>query len=364
MTARATAMRLDDASRGRNNNLKLIRLVAAVGVVYGHAFGTGDRAAEEPFFRVFATGTGDVSVNVFFVISGFLVTKSFLSKSLSEFAWARMKRIYPALWVSTVLLVLVCGLLFSPLSATTFWSRPSTLRYLAKNIAMTPAWGGQITLPCAFDCSVAEFNTPLWTLPFELQMYLLLAMCGIAGWLRSPIAAFLIAFGGAALFVADAAFSLQLISLEHARFLYFFFVGVLAYLLRAHIPMRLSIVLVSLGIVGLTVALTPSAFVRQASLALVLPYLVLWCSFIPAGVIRLFNRLGDYSYGTYILADPIQVLLGLRFASLPPLALFALALAAVAPLAILSWHGLESKALARSWYMRRAGRAPPHERQP
>jgi peptidoglycan/LPS O-acetylase OafA/YrhL len=81
-------------------------------------------------------------------------------------------------------------------------------------------------------------------------------------------------------------------------------------------------------------------------LALVLPYALLWISFVPAGFIRQYNRLGDYSYGTYILACPIQVALALRLPDALPITRFALALVAVAPLAVLSWHGLEKRALA------------------
>jgi peptidoglycan/LPS O-acetylase OafA/YrhL len=337
------ALRLGEVSRGRNNNLNLLRLLAAVGVVYGHAFGTGSHTAEEPFFRTF--GVGDISVDVFFLISGFLVTKSFLGKNLLQFAWARAMRIYPALWASTIFLVVVCGLFFSPLPATAFWSRHSTLTYVSRNLAMLPIWGGQITLPYAFNSSETEFNTPLWTLPYELQMYLLLALIGIAGWLRSPAIAGALAIGGAGLYLMDAAFGVHVTSLDRWRFLYFFFTGSVAYLARDQLLMRGSIFLASAGTVVLALALTSSTLLRQAALALALPYMVLWLSFMPAGFIRRYNRAGDYSYGVYILAAPIQVLLSLRLPEASPLARFALALAAVAPLAMLSWHCLERRAL-------------------
>lgn len=342
---RAAAPRLDELSRGRNNNLNLVRLLAAVGVVYGHAFGVGDHTSEEPFFRTFGIGVGDISVDVFFLISGFLVTKSFLKRGFLQFAWARAMRIYPALWASTGFLVLVCGLLFSPLTATAFWGRHDTLTYLARNVAMLPIWGAQANLPYAFDSSITEFNTSLWTLPYELQMYVLLALIGVIGWLRSPVIAVAVAIGAACLYIAYAILGPHPLPPQRARFLYFFFTGTAAYLARDRIPLRFSFFLMAIATVLLAIALTSSTFIRQAALALVLPYFVLWISFIPGGFIRRFNRLGDYSYGTYILACPIQVLLALRLPDASPIAQFALALGAVAPLAVLSWHCLEKRAL-------------------
>jgi peptidoglycan/LPS O-acetylase OafA/YrhL len=342
---RAPTLYLDEVSRGRNNNLNLLRLLAAVGVVYGHAFGIGDHTAEEPFFHTFGIGVGDVSVDVFFLISGFLVTKSFVGKNLLQFAWARAMRIYPALWASTIFFILVCGLFFSPLPATEFWSRHSTLSYLSKNVAMLPVWGGQITLPYAFDSSTTEFNTPLWTLPYELQMYVLLTLIGLVGWLRSPAIGAVIASSGAGLYLADATLGLHLVSLDRGRFFFFFFTGTAAYLARERIPMRSSIFVAAIAAVILAIMLTSSTLIRQAALVFSLPYLVFWLSFIPGGIIRRFNLLGDYSYGIYILASPIQVFLGLRLPDISPIARFALALAAVAPLAALSWHCLERRAL-------------------
>jgi peptidoglycan/LPS O-acetylase OafA/YrhL len=121
-------MKLGAVSGGRNNNLTLMRFVAAAAVVYAHSFGLLNATPKEPFFRTFGIGTGDVGVDVFFVISGFLITKSLAGKSLIQFAWARVMRIFPALWVSSIILILIVGLFFSPLPAVEFWTRHDTRR--------------------------------------------------------------------------------------------------------------------------------------------------------------------------------------------------------------------------------------------
>jgi peptidoglycan/LPS O-acetylase OafA/YrhL len=59
-----------------------------------------------------------------------------------------------------------------------------------------------------------------------------------------------------------------------------------------------------------------------------------------------YNRVGDYSYGVYVYAFPLQQTLVERLPSLQPLALFALALPCTLAVAMLSWHALERPALA------------------
>ena len=179
------APRLADVCSGRNNNLNLLRVLAAVGVLYAHAYGIPELAKDDPIERALGLSLGDLGVDVFFFVSGLLITKSFANKTLTEFAWARFVRIFPALWVSSLAFVVVAGLFFSPLSAREFWSRPETLTYLLRNSTMLPGLGAQQALPFALDTHVAEFNQPLWTLPHELQMYMLLGVLGALGGLRS-----------------------------------------------------------------------------------------------------------------------------------------------------------------------------------
>ena len=58
-----------------------------------------------------------------------------------------------------------------------------------------------------------------------------------------------------------------------------------------------------------------------------------------------FLKLGDYSYGVYVFAFPMQQFLVSRFGINEPITLFALAFPATLVLAILSWHIVERPAL-------------------
>jgi len=77
-----------------------------------------------------------------------------------------------------------------------------------------------------------------------------------------------------------------------------------------------------------------------------LTYLVLWLALVPGGPLRLYNRLGDYSYGFYLWQFPIQQWIMLRRPATTQPELVTYAVPATLALAIVSWHLVESRALA------------------
>ena len=93
-------MRLSEYAVGRDNNFNLIRFLAALSVLFGHSIGVlGLPSAYEFFFDHLGLSLAEMAVDVFFVTSGFLVTASLINRgNLIAFLWARVLRIYPALW--------------------------------------------------------------------------------------------------------------------------------------------------------------------------------------------------------------------------------------------------------------------------
>lgn len=82
-----------------------------------------------------------------------------------------------------------------------------------------------------------------------------------------------------------------------------FFMGSACYVLRDKIPLYNSV------FVGLFVLLVVSVLAQKflpVVYSLSLVYLVFWLVYVPSGKVRQFNRFGDYSYGIYIYAFPIQ----------------------------------------------------------
>jgi peptidoglycan/LPS O-acetylase OafA/YrhL len=104
------SLRLNDVASLRENNFDLLRLVAAGLVLTSHSFPLTGRL--EPL----APHTlGTAGVEVFFAISGFLVTKSWLSEpSLGRFLRKRVLRILPGLAGAVAVTALAIGTIFTP----------------------------------------------------------------------------------------------------------------------------------------------------------------------------------------------------------------------------------------------------------
>ena len=336
--------RLGDFS-GRDNNFNLIRFLAAGLVIWSHAFRLLDPPQVLLMNRAFGLGAGDLGVDIFFILSGFLIAKSMDGKTLAEFIWARCTRIYPALWVSIIGSVLVAALVFTDEPPLRFLMSGTTLSYLVHNATVLPPVGVQITLPHAFSYADGRFNYSLWTLPFELGMYGLLAALGVSFGLRGRYVGALAALGAmTGLLLRDLGSAGPMVG-PYARFLYLFFAGASAYALRGRIILSGWIVIGLACTIAAAVAITQAHFVRQAVLLLALPYLLLWLGLVPGGTLRLWNRLGDYSYGMYIYACPVQVALFSTGATTTGTANFALAMLITLPIAVASWHLLEKSAL-------------------
>ena len=121
---------------------------------------------------------GAMAVAMFFVVSGFLVSKSWVNDPDFRRYWARrLLRVYPGLLVAVVLTTVLIGSMATSLSWLDFWTHPATWSYLANNIM---AIAGQHTLPGVFEHNpfANAFNASLWTLRYELLMYLLFSLLG------------------------------------------------------------------------------------------------------------------------------------------------------------------------------------------
>jgi len=337
---------LGELAVGKDNNFNLLRLLAAFAVLISHSFAMLGQA--EPFAASVGKNLGAMAVDVFFVASGFLVGASLIrSQNIGDYLWARALRIFPALWVMLVLTVLVLGVVFTRLETTVYLSELQTYRYLWKNLFLMS--GVEFYLPGLFEANRLQgiVNGSLWSMIYELSMYVLLLLSWVIyAYLRKVLRAkfaFIAAVIGLALslWITD-----QIYVLEHKqllRFSWFFFIGTAFYLLRNQIrlSMKLMGLIAVLGVIAL--AISGHQFLMLYYLAL--PYCLFYLAYIPAGKLRLYNRFGDYSYGVYLYAFPIQQALVLIFPDWSVLALIFVAGSLTLILAICSWHWIEQPAL-------------------
>ncbi len=345
-----TTLTLARAAIGHDNNLNLLRVVAALLVLVSHSVtvATGD-ASLEPLRGLLGLSLGDISVDIFFVVSGFLVTGSLTrSNSLTKYAAARGLRIVPGLWVALLVTVLIVSVSFSAFSPARNLMDLRTWHYLSRNGLIVT--GVDFSLPGAFASNPfpGSVNASLWTLPLEVWMYIILAF---EWWVAREVfervetryLPKLLLVTAAVLVVATLGLVLAghpSNSLRHAAM---FFSAAWMYEARERIPLKG--VAASLALTAILCAAIVSHSAFEVAYRLFLPYIVLYMAYVPAGFIRRYNRVGDFSYGIYIYAFPFQQITAALVPGIGVFRLFLLASGMTIFAALLSWHLVESPAL-------------------
>jgi len=340
------APRLGGLTAGRSNNIQLLRLLAAAAVVMFHCYALTDQWTREPLYRLAPElNLGALGVKMFFVISGFLVTQSWLKHPRAKtFLASRVLRIYPAL-IAATLFTIGLAAASCALPPRAFFSDPLTLDYLWRT-----ASGFEVRdrLPAAFATNPFPdaVNGSLWTLPIELRLYLMLFFAGLVAliprrvWWTTAIVLGIVActlWPEALARVVNAGPNvLVVLKLE-----LLFALGSLAYVWRDAIPLLRSAAAVAI----LLIAWNPAGLGRGALFEPLLAYTMLVVAYHPRLQWPAFNRVGDYSYGLYVYSFPLQQTLVQRVSGWEPLVLFAVALPSALAVAALSWHALERPAL-------------------
>jgi peptidoglycan/LPS O-acetylase OafA/YrhL len=138
---RAVEARLGEkAGAGRLAGLDLLRLVAAVAVVLFH-FGyagpaRGTMATGFPALAGIAK-YGFLGVDLFFLISGFVISASAQNRSAGPFAVSRFQRLYPAYLAGMTFTALAIITLGAPGTSVSIW------QWLANLTMLAPAFGQQ-----------------------------------------------------------------------------------------------------------------------------------------------------------------------------------------------------------------------------
>lgn len=346
----SSPLTLAAAASARSNNFDFLRFLMACIVIHTHSYhmvGILTRGLKQRLTTLDLGGAW-IAVDVFFLISGFLITNSFLhSKSLSHFLKKRALRIYPGFIAAILFCILLVGPLGGALadaSLPAYLSNPKTWAF-ALPLLFAPVQH----LPGVFTTVpwTGSVNDSLWTIRFELLCYTLPALLGLLGLLRSRTAV-------AAIFaLAIATQTLQVLQIPHnwtmvypwvgdiwelPRFLTYFLAGITYYLWRDRIPLRRSLLTAALALIALGFATNLST----VALPLALPYVVFYAAFSKRLPLNHFGKYGDFSYGMYLYAFPVQQLLvDHHLVGQRPILLTALAFLITLGLAILSWHFVE-----------------------
>jgi peptidoglycan/LPS O-acetylase OafA/YrhL len=335
---------LGGLSQGRDNNFNLIRALAATAVLVSHAWpislGAGTR---EPLYDLTGRSLGSWAVAVFFVISGFLIAASFARRpQAGAFLAARGLRLFPGLFVSLLVVAIAMGSTVTTLPLPEYLTHPDLPLFMIRNMTLvSPLY----TLPGVFETNpYPAVEGSIWTLVHEVVCYLGVLLLGLLGAFRfrRRMAAGLVAFAilWTAYAVADPGLHPKIDALH--RLSLPFVTGVLFFVLRQHLPLSLW------GVAGLwgLVFLLGDTWLSAPAIAAALGYSVFWLAYVPRGALLAYNRLGDYSYGIYIYAFPVQGLVTWLLGGTTPLLNIALSFPITVLCAILSWRLVEAPSLA------------------
>ncbi len=349
--------RLDAATRFSFPGFDSIRLVAAWAVVFTHSYflaSGSDTLDPLPHLLGGTRGFGDYAVQVFFILSGFLLSGSLdLSLDPLRYLANRLFRIIPGFCFAVVVAVLVIAPFLSDdgwrlVLGGRAWSSIGWSILMLKDVS-------SVHLAHARHAEFAWFmNGSLWSIPYEvicylvlLSLYMVLRHDGRVGLAAAALAVFAIAAPGMGLATFDwdhgppGVFRMPLAFF--ARTLPFFCGGVAYYAVHKRWGTPRWLVATA----AVTLGLAALADVEEEALAFTGPVLIVALGSSGGWLSRAIDRVGDVSYGVYLFGWPVGLLVAGYVRSAGPVGVFALSVPLVFGLAY-AMHRLVERPVAEA----------------
>ncbi len=321
------------------NSYDFVRFCAASAVLFSHHYALS--RIPEPPVPGYGEDFGKLAVEVFFCLSGFLICRS-LQKSTNwaQFLSARMLRILPNLTFSLAATSLATLLWYGNYSHI-----KEHAKFVVRNLLMFFK-GVAYTIPGVFEDAKggAVINGPLWSLPIEIWLYVLLFLLFILGGRRSGL---LIIVGALLLSVLwnltppIGDFTLgPLGAFQFTRLGSFFLSGAVLAVCWSYIGNHA----VAIGVVSLLAVIFAGKVLLGATIFHALAVAAIVIGLGSSQAMAWFSKGGDASYGMYIFAWPLQQfsLLLINSFWLSMLAAFLITTA----LGYATWHAFEKRAMS------------------
>jgi peptidoglycan/LPS O-acetylase OafA/YrhL len=351
--------------QAQGNNIGLLRLVLASLVIISHApqMIDGDARREPMTMIVHTTASfGGLAVEGFFLLSGYLITKSMLSTgAVGPYMVRRVLRIWPA-YLAAFLISVFC---LSPLLGGAPW------RHLGRTFAALAVMRAPPTYPGLLKgLPYPVLNGSMWTIAYEFRCYVMVALMFMLGllrrkWLCLGLAVLLIA-GMIAETVPSVAQRLYTILPFHLTFVLgdawqtirltaAFAVGMCAYLFWDRVSGWLN----GWTVAACAVAMVLLLFVQPLAEAGMITFgavVLFWLAMVARlGVLQRINDRWDISYGVYLYGWPVATTILYFHRDIGPATLAVTALLVSGACGAASWWGLErwAKNLFPSQHARR-----------
>jgi len=321
----------------RANNFDGLRLMGALFVLISHEFVIAGRSEG---IEICGHSLGNLGVLLFFSISGYLITASWLNDSnLRRFANKRALRIWPG--YAAVILI-------APLIALLFVQPPHAFTMLTHYWPQVWFQGHE----CGFfwHSPQVSMNTSLWSIPFEIGCYGVLALAGIMSgknlrWallIGALVILVVFTFWMHAEEIYPTTNKTRPVAFTVTYFGSFFLAGGL---LKCF-PKALS----KTGVAS-SLAIGAAGFIAgqvMVGLLFTVPVLAISIGLRSWPALRSAGKFGDLSYGLYLWGWPSQqIVLVLLGKSQPYGVLLAASVALATVFALLSWHLIEKPCLSR-----------------
>lgn len=158
------------------NNVTILRIFLAIAIIYFHSGGY------DLFYNISKRqiSTGQIVVYMFFIISGFFISRSFLrNDNKLKYISSRFLRIFPGLVVCHWFCALIIGVLATNLPIKKYFSDPGFINFIFKN--SYNFFDRVTTLPGVFIQGSRlglDVNGSLWTITYEIYYYIVIFILG------------------------------------------------------------------------------------------------------------------------------------------------------------------------------------------
>lgn len=284
-------------------SIQTLRAVAAWIVVAHHYVLTVHGFSQKTTYLAFLSSYGAIGVDIFFIISGFVIYNSAQKNSVSplNFAINRAARIIPIYWICTFItaLIFTCWPEFIPSIAV-------DLSFFIKSLLFIPS-------PHPSGFGIYPLVTVGWTLNFEAIFYLILFLALFFGKSRLLSTIFI------GIFLLNSIFAKYAPEFQYysSNIIYEFFMGVLiaAFYKKnecKNINTITSIILLFIGIY----LLYKAGGVSHDPIQNGIPCAMIFISIISQEryfiKLKYINHLGNWSYSTYLF-HPLIIPICIRF---------------------------------------------------